>query len=75
MSINVLTCLDAYCDKCKRSFGDRDEEPATAPGVGHWNSSPREARRDMATYGWKAHRRDGRLIDVCPQCASESEAK
>lgn len=70
MSIHALTSLDAYCDQCKRSFGEALDEPATAPGLGHWQVGKMDARRDMKTYGWTAVKRDGRLIDLCPTCSA-----
>lgn len=46
-----LEALDAFCDKCKRSFGEDDSEPATAPGGG-FPTDMKKARALMKEYGW-----------------------
>lgn len=74
MSIYKLTSLDAFCDECKRSFGEIDSEPANAPGIGLWTSSAREARKDMKTYGWKVKRLYWMTVDICPQCQETHNA-
>ena len=71
MSIHRLVSLDAYCDGCHRTFGEASDEPANAPGIGKWTSSPREARADMKTYGWTKKRVFHRTLDFCPECASK----
>jgi hypothetical protein len=68
MSVHKLVSLDAFCDECKRAFGEIDSEPANAPGVGLWTSSTRAARRDMKTYGWRAKRIYRMTLDICPDC-------
>ena len=71
MSIISLTCLDAYCDQCKRSFGEADDEPANAPGIGRWTSNSRTARADMKTYGWTTKRYYRGTYDYCPSCSTK----
>lgn len=75
MSIHRLSSLDAYCDECSRAFGETDDEPANAPGVGIWTTDLREARQDMKTYGWKFTRRGNKMVDLCPKCAGLADAE
>jgi hypothetical protein len=75
VSIQRLVSLDAFCDQCHRAFGEADDEPATAPGVGSWTSDMPTARRDMATYGWTRTWRHGRVMDLCPKCQSDETVK
>jgi hypothetical protein len=75
MSIIQLISLDAYCDECKRSFGEADDEPANAPGIGRWQVCARDARADMKTYGWTKERYFRGTRDYCPECSAKRKRR
>lgn len=72
MSIIVCSVFDAYCDTCRRTFGDLELEPDTSFGS-RWAISLTQARAVMAKHGWHFVARFSR--DTCPACLKERGKK
>jgi hypothetical protein len=68
MAVIQITRCDAWCDECKRTFGDSSDEPDTSPGAAR--ERIRDCRADMKFFGWV--RRGNR--DLCPKCKDKGGA-
>jgi len=58
----LVITTDVFCDDCRTR-----EHGTTGPKVLAWT-----ARAQVYTLGWVHIRRDGQMVDLCPDCAKKA---